>query len=82
MKYLISFANKASTTYFYAVLFGYILAIITTTIVMIVFDHAQPALLYLVPGCLISVYLLALIKGEFSKVWTFDEEIFLKIKDE
>ena len=79
---MVSIANKAPTTYLISVLFGYIIAIIVTTIVMIVFDHPQPALLYLVPGCILSVFSVALAKGEFSQMWSFEEDTYLKIKEE
>ena len=44
---------------------------------MIVFDHGQPALLYLVPGCIFSVLTLAFFKGEFSKLWDFEEDDYI-----
>jgi len=43
---------------------------------MLVFDHGQPALLYLVPGCLLAVLGTAALKGEISLMWNFDEEEF------
>ena len=55
---------------------GYLLAIICTIIVMLVFDHGQPALLYLVPGCLLAVLGTAAAKGELRLMWDFDEEEF------
>ena len=47
---------------------------------MLIFEHGQPALLYLVPGCLLSVIINALIKGEWSLIWEFDEEKFTSDK--
>ena len=47
--HIYSVANSSSFTFFMAVLVGYALAILATVVIMIVFDHAQPALLYLVP---------------------------------
>ena len=66
MKYLVKQALECSKPYFIAVNIGYLLAIICTVVVMLIFDHGQPALLYLVPGCLIAVLTTALIKGELS----------------
>jgi len=43
---------------------GYLLAILTTIIVMMIFDHGQPALLYLVPGCIGAVLLTGFMKKE------------------
>ncbi|KAL9085892.1 MAG: hypothetical protein Q9165_007375 [Trypethelium subeluteriae] len=59
--------------YFYAALSGYIVGMWVTLIVMQVADHAQPALLYLVPGVLGSVWLMGLIRGEIKDMWTYDE---------
>eukprot|EP00461_Guttulinopsis_vulgaris_P000664 UN00664 len=42
-----------STDYFNTVLIGYFLGLVTTLLVMYVFKAAQPALLYLVPACLL-----------------------------
>ena len=61
---------------------GYFIAIICTIIVMLVFDHGQPALLYLVPGCILSVLLVALVSGEYSQLWEFDEEAFTTPSEE
>ncbi|KAG0644572.1 signal peptide peptidase-domain-containing protein [Tuber brumale] len=60
--------------YFYMSLGGYLVGILTTLIVMHVFKHAQPALLYLVPGVLGSVWLGALIKGELRIMWNYSEK--------
>ena len=77
VKFLINQANTVSKNYFAAVLVGYLVAIITTVIIMIVFDHGQPALLYLVPGCILSVFILAFFRGEFDLFWNFSEEKFI-----
>ena len=69
-------AQTVSTPYFYGCIVGYFLAIIATVIVMLIFEHGQPALLYLVPGCLLSVMCIAFAKGEWKKVWDFNEEKF------
>ena len=52
------------------------MAIIATVVVMLIFDHGQPALLYLVPGVLLSVVFIALAKGELKMMWEFSEERF------
>lgn len=52
---------------------GYFIAILTTVAVMLYFDHGQPALLYLVPGCLVSVLINAARKGDLKTIWDFDE---------
>lgn len=47
---------------------GYAVGLTTTTVVMNVFNAAQPALLYIVPSVLGFVLVHAAIKGEF---WQF-----------
>ena len=59
--------------YFTAAMTGYIVGMLTTLGVMSVFQHAQPALLYLVPGVLISLWGTALVRGELSEMWDFSE---------
>ena len=62
-------------TYFKATLVGYVLGLLATLGVMIIWDHAQPALLYLVPGVLGSVWLTAAARGELSLIWNYTEAI-------
>lgn len=64
----------APKPYFYGSLIGYVIAIITTVAVMFIFDHGQPALLYLVPACLLSVVINALRLGETKLIQEFDED--------
>ena len=75
-RYFVRTANKAPKHYFIAVLIGYLIAIITTIVIMFIFNHGQPALLYLVPGCLIAVTICAVVKGEVKQVLAFVEEKF------
>ena len=65
--------EKAPKTYFWACMGGYCVGIICTVAVMLITGAGQPALLYLVPGCLGSVFLTAFIKHENDKVWNYDE---------
>ncbi len=53
-----------------------------TVIVMLVFDRGQPALLYLVPGCLLSVLINAFRKNEIKELWAFSEEKIIGSKEE
>lgn len=82
MKYIIASGNRAPKSYFVAVIVGYLIAIITTVVIMFMFNHGQPALLYLVPGCILAVFITAGLKGEFSEMWGFVEERFYGQKDE
>jgi len=70
--------------YFLWTIFGYTAGILTTLFIMVVFQAAQPALLYLVPGCLGSSLLCAYFSGELSHLWNYSEEASiaeLKIKN-
>ncbi|KAJ8117324.1 hypothetical protein OPT61_g1444 [Boeremia exigua] len=62
-------------TYFKASLAGYVLGLLATLGVMMIWDHAQPALLYLVPGVLGSIWLTAAARGELSLMWNYTEAI-------
>ncbi len=60
--------------YFHSALVGYVLGLATTLYVMIVFQAAQPALLYLVPACLGSSLLCATVRGEMKELFEYSEE--------
>jgi len=60
--------------YFHSALLGYVLGLATTLYVMIVFEAAQPALLYLVPACLGSSLLCAAVRGELKELFEYSEE--------
>jgi len=77
MGYLVKMAVNCDKSYFRAVNIGYLLAMICTIVVMLVFDHGQPALLYLVPGCILSVLGTACVKGEYSKLMEHDEDAYI-----
>ncbi|KAF2083159.1 peptidase A22B, signal peptide peptidase, partial [Saccharata proteae CBS 121410] len=59
--------------YFTASMVGYVFGMVVTLLVMRFMDHAQPALLYLVPGVLISLWSTALVRGELRDMWDFSE---------
>lgn len=82
MKYLYKTAIECPKHFFMAVNIGYFIAIVCTIIVMIVFDHGQPALLYLVPGCILSVLATTFSKGEFSDFWAFSEDEYITAPEE
>ncbi|OWO99113.1 hypothetical protein B2J93_1911 [Marssonina coronariae] len=77
-------ANKGDVTeadgarfpkvYFRASLVGYVLAMLVTLVVMNIFNHAQPALLYLVPGVLTALWGTALVRGELRLMWEYNED--------
>ncbi|KAF8423348.1 signal peptide peptidase-domain-containing protein [Tirmania nivea] len=61
-------------TYFFASIGGYVAGMLTTLYVMHVWNHAQPALLYLVPGVLGAVWGTAVVRGEVVMAWGYTEE--------
>ena len=60
--------------YFHSALAAYVAGLVTTLFVMIHFEAAQPALLYLVPACLGSSFLCATVRGEVKELLAYSEE--------
>ncbi|KAH6854846.1 signal peptide peptidase-domain-containing protein [Chaetomium sp. MPI-CAGE-AT-0009] len=67
--------------YFYASVAGYAAGMFVTLTVMLVFNHGQPALLYLVPGVTGSLWLTGLVRGEISDMWGYTEDGSLDTED-
>jgi minor histocompatibility antigen H13 len=69
-------ANQStfSPTYFKFTFFAYFLGLVTTIFVMHVFKAAQPALLYLVPYCVLGSFGLAMFRGEIKELLHYSEE--------
>ena len=65
---------KFPKPYFHSALSAYVLGLVATLFVMIQFNAAQPALLYLVPACLGSSFLCATIRGEVKELLAYSEE--------
>ncbi|RAL10990.1 aspartic endopeptidase [Aspergillus homomorphus CBS 101889] len=66
-------AQSFPKTYFKASIVGYLVGMVATLVVMQIFDHPQPALLYLVPGVLISLWGTALVRNEIGEMWEYSE---------
>jgi minor histocompatibility antigen H13 len=60
--------------YFLTGLFAYLAGLGCTLFIMLKFDAAQPALLYLVPACLGSSFLCAVLRGEVKQLLDYSEE--------
>ena len=60
-------------TYFNAGVMGYLFGLLCTLVMMHVFKHGQPALLYLVPAVLSAVWGTALCRGEMMRMWEYSE---------
>jgi len=61
--------------YFLSTILGYTTGILVTLGIMVYFQAAQPALLYLVPGCLGASLLAAVINGDLKDLWNYSEEV-------
>lgn len=61
-------------TYFHASVVGYLIGMLVTLVVLNVYNHAQPALLYLVPGVLLALWGTALVRGERTLMWEYTED--------
>ena len=77
-KFGFSFKNMK---YFIITFIFYNLGIIITLSSMYFFNHAQPALLYLVPCTLFSSTLLSFQQKDFKNLWKFNEEKLDKEED-
>merc|ERR1711957_138491 len=67
----VKIGEKKYTSFVYlnSVMVAYVLSLITTVGVMLVFNAAQPALLYIVPYVLIASLAVAISRGEFKDLW-------------
>ncbi|KAF4996608.1 hypothetical protein FGRMN_4407 [Fusarium graminum] len=74
-------ATHFRKTYFYASVTGYLLGMCVTLAMLLVFKRGQPALLYLVPGVLGSLWLTGLIRGEIKQMWKYTEDGSLDVAD-
>jgi minor histocompatibility antigen H13 len=61
-------------TYFRNSMIGYVTGMLTTLLAMQISSHPQPALLYLVPGVLLSIWSTALIKGDLRILMNFSDD--------
>ncbi|KAG1816134.1 signal peptide peptidase-domain-containing protein [Suillus subaureus] len=70
--------------YFYATLAAYFTGLVTTMTVMHVFGKAQPALLYLSPACMLSLFGVGIVRGELGDAWKWidDGEVKKSVGDE
>jgi minor histocompatibility antigen H13 len=74
-------ATRFRKTYFYASVIGYLLGMCVTLAMLLVFKRGQPALLYLVPGVLGSLWLTGLVRGEIKQMWKYTEDGSLDVVD-
>jgi minor histocompatibility antigen H13 len=62
--------------YFWVGIAAYVASLVNTMFVMVVFEHAQPALLYIVPYLLAATMGAAWLRGELGQVFWFDQDAF------
>lgn len=74
-------ASRFTKPYFAASMAGYLLGMLVTLAMLLIFKRGQPALLYLVPGVLGSVLVTAVVRGEFKELWTYTEDGSLDTED-
>jgi minor histocompatibility antigen H13 len=67
-------AKKRDARYFKVAMTAYFCSLVNTMVVMVVFKHAQPALLYIVPWLLVSTFLAAVANGELKTMYEFDTD--------
>lgn len=67
-------------TYFYATIGGYLLGMVVTIGVLLVVKHGQPALLYLVPCTVGSLFLTGVFRRELREVLMYTEDGSLDTK--
>lgn len=68
-------------TYFFASMVGYAVGMALTVTMLLVFQHGQPALLYLVPCVTGAAWLTGTVRGELHDMWTYTEDGSLDTKD-
>jgi minor histocompatibility antigen H13 len=70
----VKMGEKASSSFVYlnSVMVAYVLSLVTTVSIMMFFNAAQPALLYIVPFVLITTAGVAIVRGEFKALWAFE----------
>jgi minor histocompatibility antigen H13 len=66
--------SRFSKVYFTASIVGYIVGMLATLAVLHIYNHGQPALLYLVPCVLTSLWGTAIVRGEFLLMWEYTED--------
>lgn len=67
--------------YFKAAMVGYLLSMLATLGMLLLFQHAQPALLYLVPGVVSAVWTTGAARGEIKAMRDFTEDGSLDTRD-
>ncbi|KAG8345472.1 putative Signal peptide peptidase [Trypanosoma vivax] len=70
---------KRGNLYFHIALVAYFLSLVNTMAVMVIFEHGQPALLFIVPYLLISFSLALFFNGDIKSAYEFDSDEVAKL---
>nr|CCC89862.1 putative signal peptide peptidase [Trypanosoma congolense IL3000] len=65
---------KKGNLYFNVALIAYTLSLVNTMAVMVIFEHGQPALLFIVPWLLITFVGTAVLKGDCKAAWEYTSD--------
>ncbi|XP_046386471.1 minor histocompatibility antigen H13 [Ischnura elegans] len=65
--------KRNSNIYFYVTFAAYLLGLLLTIFMMHISKHAQPALLYLVPSCIGTPLIVALIRGDVKAMFQYED---------
>jgi len=65
--------RQGSTVYFTMSFIAYVIALVVTVLVLQVFKHAQPALLYIVPLCLLFPLATALVCRDLPSMFAYED---------
>ncbi|XQJ28653.1 signal peptide peptidase, putative [Leishmania guyanensis] len=63
---------KRGNVYFVTSIVAYTLSLVNTMAVMLIFEHGQPALLFIVPWLLVTFSAVAMYNGDVRAAWNFD----------
>ncbi|KAG5490461.1 hypothetical protein JKF63_00581 [Porcisia hertigi] len=63
---------KRGSVYFVTAIIAYTLSLVNTMVVMMIFQHGQPALLFIVPWLLVTFSALVVYNGDIKAAWNFD----------
>ncbi|CAF0768852.1 unnamed protein product [Didymodactylos carnosus] len=65
--------KNGSALYFNVSFVAYIIALVVTVLILQIFKHGQPALLYIVPLCLIFPLFTALVKNDLKPMFAYED---------
>jgi len=72
LRYDVSLKRRVNL-YFIVGVIAYIIGLMTTGFILAKFNHAQPALLYLVPSCVLSPLAVAFAKGDLKTMFAYQD---------